>query len=96
MQCTHQTKSFIFVEMLFAIKYYKKIRAAEFYLVVTDEATDSANDVQLSICIRFVDGYPLQEKFLGFCDCTSGVAGEAIASDLLYQLTTWQLEPQFL
>ena len=73
-------------------KILHKIRAAKFYSVITDEATDAANDEQLSISIRFVDGYSPQEKF----QCTSGVTGEAIASDILQQLITWQLEPQFL
>ena len=77
-------------------KILHKIRAAKFYSVIADEATDAANDEQLSISIRFVDGYSPQEKFLGFNECTSGVTGEAIASDILQQLITWQLEPQFL
>ena len=35
-------------------KILQKIRAAKFYSVIADEATDSANDEQLSISIRYV------------------------------------------
>ncbi len=37
-----------------------------------------------------------QEKFLGFHKCLSGVSGEAIANDIITQLTNWQLDPQLL
>ena len=36
-------------------KILQKIREAKFYSIIADEATDSANDEQLSISIRFVD-----------------------------------------
>ena len=64
-------------------KILHKIRAAKFYSLIADEATDAANDEQLSTSIRFVDGYSPQEKFLGFNECTSGVTSEAIACDIL-------------
>ena len=64
--------------------------------MIADEATDSANDEQLSISIRFVENGTPNEKFLGFHECRSGVTGEAIAGDILEQLTEWQLEPQLL
>jgi len=52
-------------------------------------ATDSANDEQLSISICFMENGSLQEKFVGFHECQSGITGEAIASDILGQFTTW-------
>ena len=68
-----------------------KIQDARLFSVIADEATDSANEEQLSISIRFVeDGIPC-EKFLGLHECRSGVTGEAIASA---QLNNWQLQPQ--
>ena len=64
-------------------KILQRIRKAQFFSVIADEATDTANDEQLSISIRFVEnGQPL-EKFLGFHECKSGVTGEAIAKDIL-------------
>ena len=55
--------------------------------MIVDEATDSANDEQLLISIRFVGNNTPNEKFLGFYKCRSGVTGEAIAGDILAQLT---------
>ena len=48
--------------------------------MIADEATDVANDEQLSICFRFVnvDGGVPCEKFLAFHECQSGVTGMAI------------------
>ena len=61
--------------------------------MIAGEATNSANDEQLSISIRFVGNSTPNEKFL---ECRSSVTGEAIAGDILAQLTEWQLDPQFL
>ena len=49
----------------------------------TCQATDTANDEQLSISIRFVDCGSPCERFLTFPECRSGVSGEAIADDIL-------------
>lgn len=77
-------------------KLLDMIRTAKFYSVIADEATDSANAEQLAISIRFFDGSTPREKFIGFYQCTTGVSGEAIANDILQQLSSWQLELQFL
>ena len=56
-------------------------------MIIADEATDSANEEQLSISVCFVeDGIPC-EKFLGFHECRSGVTGEA---KLMMGLAQWQ------
>ena len=73
-------------------KLLEKIQKAGFF----DEATDTANDEQLSISIRFVDCGSPCEKFLTFHECQSGVSGEAIADDILTKLVEWQLQPQLL
>ena len=72
------------------------VRKAGFFSVIADEATDTANDEQLSICVRFLDGGLPHEKFLAFHECQSGVTGEAIADDILSKLAEWQLQPQLL
>lgn len=72
------------------------VQKAGFFSVIADEATDTANDEQLSVCVRFVDGGVLHEKFLAFHECQSGVTGEAIADDILSKLTEWQLQLQLL
>ena len=77
-------------------KLLLKIRSAKYFSVIADEATDAANDEQLSISVRFLDNSKPHEKFLGFHECVSGVTGEAIANDIITQLTNWQLDPQLL
>ena len=77
-------------------KILEKVRKARFFSVIADEATDSANDEQLSISVRYVDNGIPQEKFLGFHECLSGVSGEAIADDIITELSHWQLDPQLL
>ena len=74
-------------------KLLEVVRKTGFFSVIADEATDTANDEQLSICVRFLDGGSLHEKFLAFHECQSGVTGEAIA---LSKLAEWQLQPQLL
>ena len=65
----------------------------QFFSVIADGATDSFNE-SISVCF-FEEGVP-QEKFLGFQECLSGVTGEAIADNILTQLTNWQLQLQLL
>ena len=77
-------------------KLVEMVQRARFFSVIADEATDVANDEQLSICVRFVDGGSPHEKFLAFHECQSGVTGEAIADAILTKLVEWQLQPQLL
>eukprot|EP00731_Ephydatia_muelleri_P012055 Em0006g949a len=42
----------------------KKVRTTRFFSIIADEATDAANDEQLSICIRFVDGEAIADNIL--------------------------------
>jgi len=64
-------------------KILQRVREAQIFSIIADEATDSANDEQLSISIRFVENGSPQEKFVAFHECQSGVTDEAIASDIL-------------
>ena len=69
------------------------IRQAKFYSVIADEATDCANDEQLAICIRYVDtDCQIQEKFIAFSECISGVTGKDISEKILSLLSSWQLD----
>ncbi|XP_065920295.1 52 kDa repressor of the inhibitor of the protein kinase-like [Dysidea avara] len=77
-------------------KILEKIRHACYFSVLADEATDVANDEQLSISIRYVDEGSPTEVFMGFHKCVSGVTGQAIANDILSQLEKWQLQLPFL
>ncbi len=60
---------------------------------MADEATDASNKEQLSICARYVnqDTLAIEERFLAFSECNTGVTGEAIASRILHHLDIWQL-----
>ena len=70
-----------------------RIRAAGVFSLMADEATDAANKEQLAICIRFVDKntMKIEERFMSFSECETGVPGQAIADRLLSHLVTWQL-----
>ena len=72
------------------------IQKAVFFSVIAHEATDVANDEQLSICVCFVDGNLPCEKFLAFHECRSGVTDMGIADDILSKFAEWQLQPQLL
>ena len=77
-------------------KLLEMVQKAGFFSVIADEVTDTSNDEQLAICVRFVDSGSPCEKFLAFNECQSGVTGEAIADDILSKLVEWQLQPQLL
>ena len=72
------------------------IKEALFFSIIADEATDVANKEQLSISIRFVCNNKPCEKFPGFIECVNGVSGEAIASTILTQLSSWHLPASLL
>ena len=93
---TKQNEMIVVCGDLLRNKILKEVREAQFFSVIADEATDVANDEQLSISVRYVDDSGPQERFLGFHECQAGISGEAIARDILEQLANWQLEPRFL
>ena len=47
-------------------KILAKVRQAKYFSIIADEATDVANDEQLSICICYVEEGVTQEKFITF------------------------------
>ena len=63
---------------------------------MVDEATDAANDEQLAVSIRYVKSNTrcIEERFLAFSECltgVTGVTGNAIADHILRLLADWQL-----
>ena len=60
---------------------------------MVDEATDAANDEQLAVSIRYVKPSTkcIEERFLAFSECLTGVTGSAIADHILRLLDEWQL-----
>ena len=69
----------------------EEIRAARFFSIMVDEATDAANVEQLTVCLRYV--HPgtrkIEERFLAFSECVTGVSGKAIADRILQLLSNW-------
>ena len=43
----------------------------------------------MSISVRFLDDRVVSEKFIAFHQCNNGVSGEALADDILSQLSDW-------
>ena len=70
-----------------------EVRDAPFFSIMADEATDAANKEQLAISVRYVKEATrsIEERFLGFSECVTGVTGEAIADRILQHLVDWQL-----
>ena len=74
-------------------KIVQEVKEAKFFAVCADEAADAANKEQLALIIRFVDKSGLvQEHFLEFLHCASGVSGEAIAQNILCALEKHSLD----
>ena len=71
-------------------KILENIHQACYFSVLADEATDVANEEQLSISIRYVDEGSPKEVFWGFS--VSGVTEQAITDAILSQLEKWQLQ----
>ena len=72
------------------------IQHAGFYSVVADEATDVANQEPLALSIRFISNSNLCEKLIAFHKCDTGVAGNALAENILSKLSDWQLQLRLL
>ena len=74
------------------------VQSSPFYSIIADEASDSANDEQLAISLRYLtaNGEPQEEKFLSFTKCLWGVSGEALVRNILKQLSEWALDLKYL
>lgn len=59
---------------------------------MVDEATDGTNNEQLAVSIRYVNPRTrsIEERFLAFSECLTGVSGSAIADHILCFLSDWQ------
>ena len=62
-----------------------QVRAARFFSIMVDKAMDSANDEQLAVSVRYVNpsSRAIEERFIGFSECLTGISGEAIADHIL-------------
>lgn len=73
---------------------FSAVQSSPFYSVIANEASDAVNDEQLAISVRYLTANgELQEKFLSFIECLSGVSGEALADNILNE---WSLPMSLL
>lgn len=75
-----------------------EVRAARFFSIMVDEATDAANDDQLTVSLRYVhpSTRKIEERFLAFSECVTGLSGKAIADRILQLLSNRQLSGSYL
>ncbi|XP_013403337.1 52 kDa repressor of the inhibitor of the protein kinase [Lingula anatina] len=62
-------------------KIAEKVKKAEFFTIMADEATDCSNKEQLPLVLRYYDGSigKVREDFIGYQECGEGISGAAIA-----------------
>ena len=59
------------------------VQSSPFYSIIADEVSESANDEQLAISLRYLTAKgESQEKLLSLTECLSGVSGEALARNI--------------
>ena len=76
----------------------RKVKAARWYTIVSDEVTDVSNKEQLTIVLRYVDSESLliREDLVGFTECNTGITGRCLASKLTSTLESYGLDLQNL
>ena len=69
----------------------KEVCAACLFCIMVDEATDSASDEQLAVSVRYVNpsSRAIEERFIGFSECLTGMSGETTADPILKLLGKW-------
>ena len=73
----------------------KKVKQANFFSVLFDEASDSSNKEQLSICLRYVDeNSDICEDFLKYIHSQSGLTGKDLHNEIISSLESFNLEIQ--
>ena len=74
-------------------KIVVNIKEAGFFSIMADEATDSSNVEQLVLVIRYCqESVEIQEDFIGFLACTSGITGESIAKAIIDRVNSLGLD----
>ena len=65
-------------------KIVRKVKAARWYMIVSDEVTDVSSKEQLTIVLRYVDSESLlfREDLVGFTECDTGITGRYLASKI--------------
>ena len=58
-------------------KIENEVKENALYSVICDECTDSANQEQLSVSVRYVANDKVKESFIGLLELSDGVTGES-------------------
>ena len=77
-------------------KLISKIKQAQYFSLLADEAADISKTEQLPLVIRFVDASSeIREAFLGFISCDEGLTGAAIAKKIMEGVENLSLNMNF-
>ena len=72
-----------------------KVKQANFFPVLCDEASDSSNMEQLSFCLRYVDeNGNICEDFLKYIHCQYGLTGKDLYNEIISSLQSFNLDIQ--
>ena len=69
-----------------------KVKQANFYSVIADEVTDTANKEELPLSLRFVLDGPVKEVFVDFVE-VERITGQVLAQTILVWLSKHGLSP---
>ena len=75
-------------------KILNKVKAAQWFTVISDEVTDLSNKEQLSIVLRYVDPDTLlvREDLVSFLECDTGITGRCLADKIIHSLQSFGLD----
>ncbi len=66
----------------------KEIKECGIYSILVDEVTDCANKEQMPLVLRYIDQHcEIQERFIKFIHCNTGISGQALKEKVLHCLT---------
>ena len=71
----------------------KEIKINKFFSIIADEATDSSNEEQMSLVLRYVNSQnEIKEDFIRFLACSYGITGADLENILLEALSDLGLD----
>ena len=88
-----QNEIILTCKSLIVQKIAQDVKESKLYSIICDECTDSSNNEQLSLSVRYVKEGQVRESFLGFFELVEGMTGEAIATTIEAALADCHLDP---
>ena len=72
----------------------RRVKAARWFTIVSDEVTDVSNREQLTLVLRYVDmeSLTIREDLVGFVECNEGITGQALAANITKSLEQFGLD----